>query len=152
MPTKPATNGVAGRSYTSRAGPDLLDAAGVEHDDPVGEGECLVLVVGDEHERDAGGPLDLLQLDLHLLAQLEVECAERFVEQEHRRASDQRAGQGDPLPLTPDSAAGDRSAIPSSRTVASASIARSRRFTRGTFAIRSGYSTLRRTDRCGKSA
>ena len=43
--------------------------------------------------------LDLLQLDLHLLAELEVECPERFVEQQHLRPVDERAGQRDPLPL-----------------------------------------------------
>ena len=43
--------------------------------------------------------LDLLELDLHLLTQLQVERAERLVEQQHRRAVDDRAGQGDALAL-----------------------------------------------------
>ena len=39
------------------------------------------------------------ELDLHLLAQLEVERAEGLVEQEHGGLVDQRAGQRHPLPL-----------------------------------------------------
>ncbi len=39
------------------------------------------------------------ELDLHLLAQLEVEGAERLVEQEHPRLEDDRTGEGHPLAL-----------------------------------------------------
>ena len=55
--------------------------------------------MGDEDEGDADLALDALQLDLHLLAQLEVEGAERLVEQEHARVVDERARQRDPLLL-----------------------------------------------------
>ena len=63
--------------------------------------------------------LDRLELDLHLLAQLEVERAERLVEQQHARPVDQRARERDALPL----AAGElaRAGAPrsrSSRTIA----------------------------------
>ena len=71
----------------------------VEHRDAVAHRERLVLVVGDEHERDADLALDRLQLDLHLLAELEVESAERLVEQQHRRPVDQRPGERDALAL-----------------------------------------------------
>ena len=37
---------------------------------------------------------------LHFLAQLQVECAERLVEQQHARLVDQRTGDGDTLLLT----------------------------------------------------
>ena len=40
-----------------------------------------------------------LQLDLHLLAQLEVERAERLVEQQHLGPVDEGAGEGDALAL-----------------------------------------------------
>ena len=43
--------------------------------------------------------LDPLQLDLHLLAQLQVERAERLVEQQHGRAVDERARERDALLL-----------------------------------------------------
>ena len=57
------------------------------------------MVVRDEDERDAHGALDLFQLHLHLFAQLLVQCAERFVQQQHLRAQDQGAGQGHALAL-----------------------------------------------------
>ena len=53
----------------------------------------------DVDERDADVALDALELDLHLLAQLEVERAERLVEQQHLRAVDDRAGERDALAL-----------------------------------------------------
>ena len=99
VPTKPATNGLAGRLVELDRGGDLLDPALVEHRDPVAHRERLLLVVGDEDERDADVALDLLELELHLAAQLEVEGAERLVEQQHLGPVDQRAGQRDPLPL-----------------------------------------------------
>ena len=44
--------------------------------------------------------MDVDQLDLHLLAQLEVQRAERLVEQQHLRPQHERPGQRDPLRLT----------------------------------------------------
>ena len=58
-----------------------------------------LLVVGDVDERDPDLLLDLLELDLHVLAELEVERAERLVEEQHPRAVDERASERDPLPL-----------------------------------------------------
>ncbi len=78
---------------------DLLDAALVEDRDPVAHRQRLVLVVGDVDEGDAHLALDRLQLDLHLLAQLQVEGAERLVEQQHPGAVDDRAGERDALAL-----------------------------------------------------
>ena len=43
--------------------------------------------------------LQRLQLLLHLLAELEIERAERLVEQQHLRPVDQRAGKRDALAL-----------------------------------------------------
>ena len=72
----------------------------VEHDrDAVAHAHRFFLVVGDEDERDAELALQQLQLDLHLLAQLAVERAERLVEQQHAGPVDQRAGDGDALLL-----------------------------------------------------
>ncbi|ANH38029.1 hypothetical protein I601_1597 [Nocardioides dokdonensis FR1436] len=78
---------------------ELDDAPLVEDGDPVAEGEGLLLVVGDEHEGDAELTLQGLQLDLHLLAQLEVERPERLVEEQDLGAHHDRPGQGDPLAL-----------------------------------------------------
>ena len=80
-----------------RAGLDDL-AAG--HDgDPGRHRERLLLVVGHEHERRADLAMDPRQLGLHLLAELEVEGAERLVEQQHGRPLGQGPGQRDPLLL-----------------------------------------------------
>jgi hypothetical protein len=81
-------------------GADLFDAALVEDGDAVAHRQGLLLVVGDEDEGDADLALDRLEFDLHLLAQLEVEGAERFVEQQHPGAPDEGAGECDALTLT----------------------------------------------------
>ena len=69
------------------------------HRDAVGHRQRLLLVVGDEHEGDAGLLLELLQLDAHGLAQLEIERRERLVEQEDLRARGHGAGERHPLLL-----------------------------------------------------
>ena len=57
--------------------------------------------MGDVEEGDPDFALDLLQLDLHLLAQLQVERSERLVEQQHRGAVDERTGERHALHLPP---------------------------------------------------
>ncbi len=59
----------------------------------------LLLVVRDVDERRADVAMDLRELDLEPLAELEVERAERLVEQQHGRAVDERARDRDPLLL-----------------------------------------------------
>ena len=76
---------------------DLLDPAAVHDRDPVGHRQRLLLVVGDVDEGDPDLALDPLQLDLQPLAQLQVERAERLVEQQHLGQVDQRPGQRDAL-------------------------------------------------------
>ena len=78
---------------------ELLDAPGAHDGDPVGHRHRLFLVVGDVDEGDADLGLDPLQLELHLLAQLEVERAERLVEEQHARMVDQGPRQRDALLL-----------------------------------------------------
>ena len=82
-----------------RRGAHLLDHAGVHHRDRVGHRHGLLLVVGDVDEGQPDVGLDPLELDLHRPAQLEVERAERLVEQQHLGLVDQRPGQRDPLLL-----------------------------------------------------
>ena len=62
----------------------------------------------DVDERDPDLVLDPLQLELHLLAQLQVERAERLVEEQHARVVDERAGERDALLL----AAGELARLP----------------------------------------
>ena len=96
-PMKSATNGVAGPVVDLRGGGELVDVAGVHDGDAVGHRHRLLLVVRDHDEGDADVALDPLELDLHRLAQLEVERAERLVEQQHLRVHDERAGERDAL-------------------------------------------------------
>jgi hypothetical protein len=79
---------------------DLLDAAAVDDRDPVAHGQRLLLVVRHEDEGDADRGLDRLELDLHLLAQLQIERAEGFVQEQHPRTVHQRPGERHALPLT----------------------------------------------------
>ena len=78
---------------------DLLDLAAVHDCDPVGHRERLFLVVRDVDERRPELVLDSLELELHLLAQLDVEGAERLVEEQRRRPVDERACERDALLL-----------------------------------------------------
>ena len=78
---------------------DLDDLAVVEHGHAIGHRQGFALVVGDEDEGDAELLLQRLQFLLHLLAELEVERAERLVEQQHLRPVDQRAGERHALAL-----------------------------------------------------
>jgi hypothetical protein len=52
-----------------------------------------------EDKRDTDLPLNRLQLDLHLLAKLQIQRAQRLVQQQHAWSVDQRAGEGNTLPL-----------------------------------------------------
>ena len=107
---------------------DLLDAAFVEDREAVAHRERLLLVVRDIDERHPPLALDPLQLDLHLLAQLQVERAERLVEQQHPRAVHERPRERHPLAL----AAGELNRLavagPGSRT--SSRISRPARYAR----------------------
>ncbi len=98
-PTNPAMNSLRGVLVDLCGRPDLLDPAAVEHRDPVAHRERLLLVVRHVDERDPDLLLDLLQLDLHLLTELQVERAERLVEEEHPWPVDDRAGERHALPL-----------------------------------------------------
>ena len=100
-------NKVEGLTIHTRAGvelpaagrAELLDPSGAHHGDAVGHRHRLLLVVGHEDERDPDLALDPLELDLHLLAELQVERAERLVEEEHLRVVHEGAGQRDALLL-----------------------------------------------------
>ena len=78
---------------------DLLDAAGVHDDHPLGQRHRLDLVVGDVERGRAQLAVQLLDLEPHLRAQLGVEVGERLVEQEHRGLAHDRAAHRDALAL-----------------------------------------------------
>ena len=78
---------------------DLLGAPGVHHDHPVRERHRLDLVVRHVEARGAELPVQLLDLEAHLHAELRVEVRQRLVEQEHLRLADDRAAHRDALAL-----------------------------------------------------
>ena len=118
-------------------GADLRDPPLPHEHDPVAHGERLLLIVRHVDEGDAQVGLQVLELELHLLPQLEIECAERLVQQQHPGAVDQRAGQRHPL-LLPAARAGAATRAPSwsSFTISSACVTRSSRSAGGTPRIR----------------
>ena len=65
----------------------------------IGERHCLFLVMGDMDEGGAHAPLDRFQFILHLAAELQVQRAQRFIEQQHGGFHHQRPGQRHALPL-----------------------------------------------------
>ncbi len=77
----------------------LLQTAGVHDSNAVRERESFFLVMGHVDKRDTNRALQRLQFGLHLLAKLEVQCAERLVKQQHSGSIDEGASQGNPLLL-----------------------------------------------------
>ena len=98
-PMKPATNMIVGIVVELERPADLLDVAGAQHHDPVGERHRLDLVVGDVDHRGAELLVQPRDLDAHLDAQFGVEIGERLVEQEHLRLAHDGAADGDALAL-----------------------------------------------------
>ena len=78
---------------------ELLKPPGPHDADPVGHGQRLLLVVGDEEGGRAQAGLEDADLLPELEPDLGVEGGERLVEQQHPRLDRQRPGEGDPLLL-----------------------------------------------------
>ncbi len=79
---------------------DLLDDAGAQHDDAVGERHRLDLVVGHvDHGDVAHALVQLGDLDAHRDAQRGVEVGQRLVEQEDLGIAHDGAADGDALAL-----------------------------------------------------
>ena len=98
-------------------------------------------------------PLDRLELDLHLLAELEVEGAERLVEEEHAGPVDEGAGQRDALALPTGELRGPAGAEAGEPHVSSDSLRAAPALRlRPIFLTRRPYSTFSRTLMCGNSA
>ena len=71
----------------------LHAAPAVENCDTVAHRQRLFLVVGHVEERGPVSPLDVLELELHLAADLFVQRGQRLVEQQHLRRRRQGARQ-----------------------------------------------------------
>ena len=80
-------------------GADLLDEALVEYGDAVGQGEGLLLVVGDVNGGDAEVLLHLFQFVAQLHPQFGVQVGQGLVHTDDGRAGDQGPGDGHPLLL-----------------------------------------------------
>ena len=73
----------------------------MRHDrDAIGHRERFFLIVRDVQERRAELFVQRLELELHLLAELEVDRTERLIEQQDGGVEDEGAGQGDALALS----------------------------------------------------
>ena len=77
----------------------VVDGAGAQNSDAVGDGHGLLLIVGDVDGRDADLLLDLLDDGAHLHAELRVQIGQRLVHQQDVRLDDQRTRQRDALLL-----------------------------------------------------
>src|SRR5215475_10248716 len=77
----------------------LLHDAKVHERDTTGETERFDLIMGDKQQRYVQLPLQELHPYAHLFAQLGVQVAERFIQQQDSRLSDQRPCERDPLLL-----------------------------------------------------
>ena len=153
MPRKPATNAVRGGLVQLGQVPScsILPACMTAIMSAIVMASRF-LVVRDVHERDADLVLDPLELELHLLAELEVERAERLVEERRARAAvDERASQGDAAAGRPRAGAACAARSPPGRR---ASWPRRHARSARPRASRGGAGRTRRSrcSRCGKSA
>ena len=79
---------------------ELFDGSGVHHRDRVGHRHRLFLVVRHVDEGGIRPGLDRFELELHLLPELLVECAQGLVQEQRRRAVHEGSRERDPLLLS----------------------------------------------------
>ena len=77
----------------------MLESPVTHHADVIGQHQRFGLIMGDVHEGRAEGSLQLLELDFHVLAQLQIERSQGLVQQQQGRLQHQAACDGDALPL-----------------------------------------------------
>ena len=71
------------------------------HDtDAVRHIDGFFLIVSDVNKRDPQLLLQTFQFQLHLSAQLQIQCSQRFIQQQHLRLIDHRSGNGNALLLS----------------------------------------------------
>src|SRR5471032_280071 len=88
------------RLFVQHAGVgNLLDLAFVKHCHTIRHGQRLGLVMGDIHHRDAQALMQVLDLHLHVFAQLLVQCTQRLVHQDQLRLEHQCTRQSHTLLL-----------------------------------------------------
>src|SRR5882762_2712993 len=77
----------------------LFESAVTHHADVIGQHQRFGLIVGDVDEGRAERRLQLLELDFHVLAKLQIERAQRLVQQQQCRLQNQAARDGHALTL-----------------------------------------------------
>ena len=122
------------------------------HGDAVGHRHRLLLVVRHVDEGRADVAVDLRELDLQPLAELQVERAERLVEQQHRGPVDERPRHRDALLLAAGQLAGQPVAELLEPDEAERLLDAPATPSSATRAIFKPKPTLSRTVMCGKSA
>ena len=103
---------------------DLQQTTVLEHRHPVGHGQRLFLVVGDQQRGGAETPLQGANLVAQIGAHIGVQGRERLVQQQGAGIDGQRARQRDTLLLAPDSWVTARAACSARPTSSSSSRAR----------------------------
>ncbi len=78
---------------------DLFDTSFRYHNDAVGQLQCLVLVVGDEHAGHLHRLMQVAQPAAQFLAHLGVQRTKRLVQQQYCGLDRQSAGKRNPLAL-----------------------------------------------------
>ena len=78
----------------------MFDFPFVHHYHAIAQRQRLLLVVGHVDKGDTEFLVQLFELDLHVVPHLQVECTQRFVQQQHFRLVDDGAGDGYALLLT----------------------------------------------------
>ena len=109
----------------------LRDAAVMHHDDAVGDGERLLLVVRHIGDGEVEIELQLADLLAHAPAQLGIEVRQRLVEQQHLRLQISARATATRCCCPPESSDGARFSSPASPTRASFSFTSSRIFAFG---------------------
>ena len=79
---------------------DVLNLSFGHNDDFVGHGQGFFLIVSDINKGNAQLFMHILQFKLHFLAHLQIQRAQRLVQQKNLRLVDDGAGNGDSLLLT----------------------------------------------------
>jgi hypothetical protein len=81
-------------------GSDLLDSSLVHHPNSIGEGECLLLIVGYVDCGETDLLLNATNFASQGFTQLGVKCGERLIEEQDLRFGGKGACQGDSLALS----------------------------------------------------
>ena len=78
----------------------MFDGACIKDGDAIAHTHRFFLIVSNKNECDASFALDALEFDLHLFAQLLIECAEWFIQKQNLWAKNKCTCERDALALS----------------------------------------------------